>query len=598
MQLKERNEMDPAYQWDFRAIFESREAWESAFSACERDIPALPDLICAMHESAAAFKTALDAVYRLSERLERVYIYANLHKEADGGNPDCQEMEGRAQSLYVAFQAAVASLEPTILACDEQKLRAFLEDAGLSTYRFTVHDILRSKSHILDTASETLLSKLSDAKTTPNNAFTMLESVDMSFPCMQNEKGEDVEITHAVFSLLRESPCRRVREESFQKYFGEFNRYRNTFAALYAGAVKFNCFYADVRGYESARQRGLDSGNIPLSVYDSLISAIHEGLPIMKRYLDLRRQVLSLDELHMYDLYCPMVKSVDYEIPFEETRTILKKALAPLGEDYLALLDRAYDESWMDVYENKGKATGAFSCGIYGVHPYVLLNYKNALDDLYTVAHELGHAMHSHFSNDAQDYVNHDYRIMVAEVASTVNEVLLTRYLLNTETDTRRRAYILNHFLEGFRTTVFRQTLFAEFEAKAHEMYAAGKPLTAKSLSDLYRSLNELYYEGAVIDDLQAIEWARIPHFYHSFYVYQYATGFSSAVAIADSILKSGDATAYRHFLTTGGSDYPLNELKMAGVDLTLPDTVKNALAVFDGALSELTQLFEAGKLS
>jgi oligoendopeptidase F len=313
----------------------------------------------------------------------------------------------------------------------------------------------------------------------------------------------------------------------------------------------------------------------------------------MKKYLKIRKEALGLDELHMYDLYCPIVDNIDMKVTYEEAKELVKKATKPLGEGYQKLLDRAYSENWMDVYENKGKSTGAFSCGVYGVHPYVLLNYTDTLDDAFTMAHELGHAMHSHYSSTTQDYANHNYRIMVAEVASTVNEVLLTKYLLSVETDKKRRAYILNHFLEGFRTTIFRQTLFAEFERRAHEMYMAGQPLTAQSLNALYRELNELYYNGAVVDELQDIEWARIPHFYNAFYVYQYATGFSSAVAIASKIFETGDAEDYLKFLSTGGSDYPLEELKIAGVDLTKPETVNNAMKVFADALDEFEQLLK-----
>ena len=346
-----------------------------------------------------------------------------------------------------------------------------------------------------------------------------------------------------------------------------------------------------VRGYDFACQRALFANNAPVSVYDRLIEAVHGGLPTMRRYLDLRRRVLGLDELNMYDLYCPMVGSVDMNIPYEEAQKMVKEATRPLGEEYGRLLDRAFSERWIDVYENKGKTTGAYSCGVYGVHPYVLLNYTDKLDDAFTLAHELGHSMHSWFSDTTQDYANHDYRIMVAEVASTVNEVLLSKYLLKTETDPKKRAYILNHFLEGFRTTVFRQTLFAEFERQAHEAEMNGTPLTAEILNGIYRKLNELYYAGAVVNDLQDIEWARIPHFYNAFYVYQYATGFCSAVSIADRILNHGGAEDYLKFLSTGGSDYPLEELKIAGVDLTQPDTVASALREFDVALTELETL-------
>jgi len=311
----------------------------------------------------------------------------------------------------------------------------------------------------------------------------------------------------------------------------------------------------------------------------------------MRRYLDLRRRVLGLDELNMYDLYCPMVKEIDMTVPYEDAKELVKKATLPLGKEYQKLLDRAFSERWIDVYENKGKTTGAYSCGVHGVHPYVLLNYTDTLDDAFTLAHELGHAMHSYFSSAKQDYVNHDYRILVAEVASTVNEVLLTRYLLANETDPTRRAYILNHFLEGFRTTVFRQTLFAEFEREAHDLEMNGTPLTAEVLCGVYRKLNELYYAGATVNELQDIEWARIPHFYNAFYVYQYATGFCSAVSIAKKILEENGAEDYLKFLSTGGSDYPLEELKIAGVDLTKPDTVAAAMEEFDRALCELEAL-------
>ena len=370
-----------------------------------------------------------------------------------------------------------------------------------------------------------------------------------------------------------------------------YKTYGDTFAALYGGQIKFDTFFANVRGYGSSIEAYLDGGNVPVSVYDSLIEAVHESLPAMKEYLALRKKALKLDKLDIFDLYVPMVEDVDYPVPFENVKELVKNATKPLGEEYQQLLDRAFAENWMDVYENQGKRGGAFSCGVYGVHPYVLLNYTDTLDDAFTVAHELGHSMHSFFSSRAQEFVNHSYRIMVAEVASTVNEVLMTMYLLKTETDKKRRAYILNHFLEGFRTTLFRQTLFAEFERKAHELHAAGTPLTSQTLNKIYHDLVALYYEGAEIDEEIDTEWSFIPHFYTPFYVYQYATGFSSAVAIARHILETGDASEYLRFLSTGGSDYPLNELKIAGIDLTKPDTVKSALEVFANTVKEFEAL-------
>ena len=348
-------------------------------------------------------------------------------------------------------------------------------------------------------------------------------------------------------------------------------------------------FFTDIRLHN------IKGKNIMILGLDVLPEYRGQGLAreIMERYLKLRKKTLKLDALHMYDLYCPMVDEVSYDIDFEDCKALVKKALAPLGEDYAKLLDKAYREQWMDVYENKGKTTGAFSCGVFGVHPYVLLNYTRSLEDAFTMAHELGHAMHSYYSAANNSFANHDYRLLVAEVASTVNEVLLTKYLLKTETDPKRRAYLLNHLLESFRTTVFRQTLFAEFERDAHEMYRNGEPLTAELLSRRYHELNELYYKGAVVDPLQDAEWARIPHFYSAYYVYQYATGFCSAVAIADGIYETGDPSGYLKFLTTGGSDYPLEELKIAGVDLTKPQVVQRALKVFESTLDELEALLE-----
>ena len=445
----------------------------------------------------------------------------------------------------------------------------------------------------LDAQRERMLAQLGDAAQTPMDAYEMLTNVDMELPMIHDENGNEVQLTSGNFGVFRESPVRAVREEAFNAMFGTYKKFINTFAALYGGNVKMVRFDSSVHNYASTREAMLSRNNIPVSVYDSLIEAVHASLPTMRKYLDLRREVLGLDRLDMYDLYCPMVKDIDYKVPFEEAKKMVKKATEPLGEGYQKLLDKAYSENWMDVYENKGKRSGAFSCGVFGVHPYVLLNYTDALDDAFTVAHELGHAMHSYKSDNTQDYLNHDYCIFVAEVASTVNEVLLTKYLLKTETDKARRAYVLNHFLEGFRTTVFRQTLFAEFERMAHEAYQNGEPLTAEKLTSIYRSLVELYYDGAEVPENIAYEWAFIPHFFTPFYVYQYATGFSSAVAIASHIVETGDAEGYLKFLTTGGSDYPLNELKLAGVDLTSPQPVKDALKVFADSVDELKALLE-----
>lgn len=592
MSLKARKDMDPRFMWDFTHIFPDKEAWEKAFAEAQTAVEAAGAFRGRLAADADSLADGLDAVYAAAEKVERVYSYASLHKEADNSEPEYQEMEARAMGLYVRFGSLVSFADPEMLSAGADTLRRYLSECPrLSTHRFHIEDLIRSSEHVLDAEREEMLAQLGDVARVPSDTYGMLTSVDMELPPIKGENGEKLPLTHGNFGVYRESKCRAVREEAFEKCFGTYKKFINTFAATYAGAVKLDCFEADVRGYSSACEAALSGGNVPVAVYDSLTEAIRAALPSMRKYLDLRAKVMGREKIDMFDLYVPMVEDVDYPMPYEDAKTLVKKALAPFGKEYAALLDRAYSENWIDVYENKGKSSGAFSSGVFGVHPYVMLNYTDTLDDAFTLAHELGHAMHSYFSDTTQDYVNHDYRIMVAEVASTVNEVMLTKYLLKTETDPRRRAYVLNHFLEGFRTTVFRQTLFAEFERKAHDMYAAGQPLTASALSGLYKDLISAYYEGAGINDVMQYEWAYIPHFYRGFYVYQYATGFCSAVAIAGKIADGGDTAGYLKFLTLGGSDYPLEELKAAGVDLTKPDTVADAMKIFDETIDELAQL-------
>lgn len=590
--MKARNELDPKFMWDFSHMFETKEAWEKAYAECEAEIAKLSALSGTL-TSAENLKAGLDAVYGVSKKMELVYLYAMLHQSSDNGNPEYQAMQGRAVNLIVSMNTAIAFLEPEILECDEATIRSYLEQPELAVYRQAVGEILRGRAHMLPKEQEMMLAMLSDVRGNARNIFEMLESVDMTFPPMIDENGNEAPLTHGNFGVWRESADARVRHEAFAKYFGEFKKYINTFAATYAASVKTDTFFSGVRKFATPCEAALFGSNVPVAVYDSLIEAVHDGLGTMKKYLKIRKEALGLEKLSTYDLYCPIVSDIDMKVEYEQAKELVKKATAPLGEGYAALLDRAYSENWIDVYENKGKTTGAFSCGVFGVHPYVLLNYTDTLDDAFTLAHELGHAMHSYYSSEAQDYVNHDYKIMVAEVASTVNEVLLTKYLLSVETDKKRRAYILNNFLESFRTTIFRQTLFAEFERIAHDMYQSGTPLTAQTLSEAYQKLNELYYEGAEVGELHKYEWALVPHFYNAFYVYQYATGFSSAVAIANHIYETGDASDYLAFLKTGGSDYPLEELKIAGVDLTKPDTVKNAMKVFADCLDEFEQLLK-----
>ncbi len=591
MELRERKDMDPAFQWKLTDIFADEAAFEAAFAKAEQAVAGIDAVKGTLGKSAKALKAGLDAVFSAAEQVELVYIYSMLAKSGDNSDAANQEREGKAMVLYVTFSTAISFLEPEILAIPEKKLASYMKNKDLALYAHTIDNITRVRSHILDAEREKMLAMLGNAAQCPSDTYEMMTAVDMAFPRIKGTDGEETQLTHGNFGVFRECKDMEVRHGAFRSYLGEYKRFVNTFSSLYSGQVKLDCYFADVRGYSSACEAALSENNVPVSVYDSLIAAIHDALPTMRRYIELRRKALGLDSISMFDMYVPMVDDVEMNYSFTEAKELVKKALEPLGEDYQKLLDKAYAEQWMDVYENKGKSTGAFSCGVYGHHPFVMLNYTDTLDDAFTMAHELGHAMHSYLSDGKQAYVNHDYKITVAEVASTVNEVLLTKYLLKTETDPRRKAYILNHFLEGFRTTVLRQTLFAEFERKAHDLYQQGVPLTAQTLCQTYRDLETTYYAGAEVDEMMDYEWAYIPHFYRNFYVYQYATGFCSAVAIAEKILEGGAAEKYLEFLSTGGSDYPLNELKIMDIDLTLPDTVASAMKVFDDTVKELEEL-------
>lgn len=589
--MKTRKDMNPEFMWDFTHMFENHDAMRSAYGECEELIDRLSSISPNMTQSKENFKETLELLFEVLEKTELVYIYAMLHHSADGTDEYAQNIDSDATNLYVKLQTATSPVITAIAQLDDKTAEEYTKDDDMATYRHTIEDLRRAKEHTLDTDKEILLAKLSDFAQSPSNAFHAFNDSDIVFPEITDDDGNKVRLTSGNFLVYRQSKKREVREEAFEKFFGVYKDHINTLASLYSSNVKYDNFISGLKGYDSAVHMALFGNNVPVSVYESLISAMHDALPYMRDYLELRRKLLGMEEIDMFDLYVPMIDDVEYPMPFEEGKKLVKEALAPLGEDYAKLLDTAYENKWMDVYEHKGKRTGAFSCGVFGVHPYVLLNYTDTLNDAYTVAHELGHAMHSYLSDTTQDFVNHDYSILVAEVASTVNEVLMTLYLLETETDKKRKAYILNQFLESFRTTVFRQTLFAEFELLAHRMHQQGGALTSHSLSKIYGDLIAKYYDGITIPDIMRYEWSYIPHFYTSYYVYQYATGFCSAVAIAKHIKETGDTEGYLKFLTLGGSVYPLDALKVAGVDLTKPDTVKDAMELFKSTIDELKEL-------
>ena len=589
--MKTRSEMNPDFLWDFTHIFSSDEEMKAEYARCEELITELEGYAGRLAEGREVFKEALGKLFEVHEKVEKVYIYAMLHFSADGTDEYNQTIDFEATNLYVRLQTVTTPILNQIIKMDEETISEYLRGEDMKTYLHNVEDMRRANEYTLDSDREIMLAKMSDFAQSPYNAFHAFNDGDITFPEITDEEGNKVRLTSGNFMVYRQSTERKVRREAFESFFGVYRDHINLLANLYAGNVKYDNFLSELKGYDSAVHMALFGNNVPVSVYENLISAMHDALPYMRDYLELRKKCLGMDEIDMFDLYVPMIDDVDYPMPFEEGKALVKKALAPLGEEYAALLDMAYTDKWMDVYEHRGKRSGAFSCGLFGVHPYVLLNYTDTLNDAYTVAHELGHAMHSYLSDKTQDYVNHDYSILVAEVASTVNEVLMTLYLLENETDKKRRAYILNQFLESFRTTVFRQTLFAEFELIAHSTHQQGGALTSHSLSKIYYDLISEYYEGITIPDIMRYEWSYIPHFYTSYYVYQYATGFCSAVAIAKHIKETGDTEGYLKFLTLGGSVYPLDALKVAGVDLTKPDTVKDAMELFKNTIDELREL-------
>ncbi|MEG1560754.1 MAG: oligoendopeptidase F [Clostridia bacterium] len=592
MELKSRDQLDPTFTWDLSPIFSDDTSWKKALEKVSGEIEGLTELSGQLDGCAHCLKRVLDKAFEVEYDLFLVYVYAMLKNSSDNGNQGNQAMLQMAMQEYVKYEANLSFLVPEILAIPEDRFKdEYQNNEILEKYRHFMDNVNRSRAHTLTSNEEHLLAMMGDAQNGPSRSIRMLSDVDLRFPTVKNENGEEIELSHARFSVLRESQDRNVRKAAFDGFLGEYKKFNNTISAIYQNSIMFDKFNALARKHPSSCEAALFSSNVPISVYDSLVSAVHDSLPTMRRYIDLRKRVLKLDTVSLYDLYCPMVLDVDFKVTFEEGKELVKKALAPLGEKYIELLNRAFSEHWLDVYENRGKTSGAFSCGVYGVHSYVLLNYADKLDDAFTLAHEMGHAMHSYLSNSSLDYANSGYKIFVAEVASTVNEVLLSKYLLKVEKDKKRRAFILNHLLECFRTTVFRQTLFAEFERKAHDMAEAGTPITGETLNKVYHDLNSLYYAGAENPEIFDYEWSWINHFYNAFYVYQYATGFSSAVAIADGILATGETSGYLKFLSSGGSDYPIELLKGAGVDLTTPAPIKTALKFFDETVLELDAL-------
>lgn len=595
MEVKDRKDIDVKDTWNLESIYANNELWEEDYAALEKDAAEFAKLKGAIEADVSKIPAVLDAYYGLHRRLSKLSVYARMRFDQDTTDSTYQTMSAKIGSLGVKIGAASAFVEPEILSYSKEQLEAAeKENERTAYYGRKIEEMLRGQEHTLDAEKEELLAAAGDMAEAPDDIFSVLMNADMKYPDIVLEDGTHLPLTNSTYISYMESPDRAVREGAFKTLYGQIASLKNTFAAIYRGNLKQAKFYAQSRKYSSARAMYLADSNVPESVYDNLLSAVHEALPMMYRYVAVRKKVLGVDKLHMYDVYTPIVAAQNQTYEFEQAKQMVLEALKPMGEDYLSHAREGLENRWIDIYPNKGKKGGAYSWGCYDSQPFILLNYTKNLDSVFTLIHEMGHSIHSYYSRTAQDYAYSDYKIFVAEVASTCNECLLMHDLLEKTTDKEQRKYLLNHYLDSFKGTLFRQTMFAEFEKTAHDYCAQGKPLTAEALSQMYLELNQKYFGPDMEKDEEiAYEWMRIPHFYTPFYVYQYATGYSAAVALSAKILKEGKPAvdAYMSFLKGGESKDPIDLLKMAGVDMTTEKPVADALTLFGELVTELETL-------
>jgi oligoendopeptidase F len=596
-ELPKRKDINSEFKWKLEDVYSDSSVWEQDFKAVKELASKIEDFRGKLADGAEMLLNCFRKSDELLSLNDKVFVYARMKRDEDNGNSVYQALTERASTLATEVFAAISFIVPEMLAIPEEKLLGFVNsNKELSVYMFSIMENLRQKEHILSQQEEQLLAMSAEIADTSGDIFSMFNNADIKFPYIKDEKGEEVEVTKGRYVAFLESKDRRVRKDAFEAVYSTYSKMKNTLAAALAGNVKKNRFYSLVRKYPSALEASLDNDNISVNVYNNLIETVNKNLPLLDRYLKIRKKVLKLEELHMYDLYVPMVEEFDKKIPYEEGKAVVLEALKPLGEEYIGYLKKGMDSGWIDVYENQGKTSGAYSWGAYKTHPYVLLNYQDTINDVFTLAHELGHALHSYYTNMTQPYVYSEYKIFVAEVASTVNESLLMKYMLPRAQSKQEKAYLLNHYLEEFRGTVFRQVMFAEFEKLVHEKIEQGEALNSQEFCEIYYGLNKKYFGNTVeVDENIAMEWSRIPHFYSSFYVYKYATGFSAATAIAEKIITEGKPAVdkYVEFLKSGGSNYPIELLKIAGVDLSTPQPIQDALNVFEKILNELEELLK-----
>jgi oligoendopeptidase F len=597
MQHKEllpRSETPLASTWDTTTIFKDDALFEKAFAELTERLIKADDFQGKLAQSIDTLKDALDYRNDIVLVAEHLYTYAHLNSDVDTSDSHYQGLQSRARDLYSKVAAALSFYDAELLEADETVLRNYLENPGLSLYKHEFEILFRRRAHILSQNEENLLAKAGNVLSASSQTFAILNNADLKFPTIKNEEGIDVQLSHSRYGMFMESKNREVRKSAFKGVYESYGQLRNTFASTLSSSVKEHNFSSEVRHFDSARQRALYGNHIPESVYDALVDAVNDRLPLLHNYVALRKKVLKLDDVRMYDLYVPMIEDVELKFTYEEAQELVLEALAVLGDEYVSIVKKAFESRWIDPYENIGKRSGAYSSGSYGTSPYILLNWQDNLDNVYTLAHELGHSLHSYYTRGNQPFIYGDYSIFLAEVASTTNENLLTDYLLKKYTDPKIRATILNHYLDGVKGTIYRQTQFAEFEHKIHLADQQGIALTPDWLSEEYDKINRKYYgETLTYDDEIKLEWARIPHFYYNYYVYQYATGFSAASALSAKILKEGAPAvkAYLDYLKTGSSDFPIDVLKKAGVDMGTNQPTIDALDVFAERLAQLEEV-------
>lgn len=593
--IRSRDEIDVKYKWNLAAMYPDEAEWESDYKKAEEMAAAFVSFAGHLGDSAEAMLSALTARDALWQKVEKVYVYARMKRDEDTRVAKYQAMTDRAQSLIAKAGAQTSFFTPELLELDEERLWGFLNQSDeLKLYTHVIRQILRQKRHVLSKPEENLLAQISELTSATNDIFSMINNADIKFGSIEDENGEPVEVTHGRYLSLMESSNRRVRKEAFEHMYAAYEAQRNTLATTYNYNTKTDVITARIRKYNSSLEAALSGDDIPIRVYENLIQTVNRRLPLLHRYVGLRKKALGLDEVHMYDMYTPLVENPMGEIEYERALQMVEEGLAPLGEDYIAIMKEGFSQGWVDVYENEGKTSGAYSFGSYDSYPYILLNYNGKLKDVFTIAHEMGHSMHSYYTRKTQPFVYGGHSIFTAEVASTVNENLLMKHLLNKEKDSRRKLYLLNMYIEEFRATLFRQTMFAEFEKLTHDALEAGEVLTADWLNKHYLELNKKYFgEQVEYDEQIAIEWARIPHFYNAFYVYKYATGYSAAAALSERILNEGPQARkdYIGFLKSGESDDPIPLLRLAGVDMNEPAPIESALDTFEKLLDELESM-------